>query len=159
MSTSCPRTLLTLIVLMVVVQLFTSLLLKLAARSGLSARTVSASRSLKRRLFTRNSSDTSSTAQLWTENHEPTVVFRNELQDRSGLEGINMPALIEDMQSITANLSSMTRTPPLALPYANNYNNYGLVGFVAGDGKVRTEYATIPDGTVADVIDIHRRRI
>jgi hypothetical protein len=134
---------------MVVVQLSISLLLKLVARSGLSAKIALVSRSLRHRLFTRNSSDTSSTAPLWTENANAT-------------SGFNMEALIEDMQSISANLSSMRRTPPMALPYCGDEALYGYM--LGGNGSApRTEYAplagsTVPNGTVADVIDIHRRR-
>jgi hypothetical protein len=72
--------------------------------------------------------------------------------------GFNMAALIEDMQSISANLSSMIKIPPLGFSeyYTTKYRRAGADG-------VATEYAplpgsTIPDGTVADVIDIHRRR-
>jgi hypothetical protein len=84
------------------------------------------------------------------------LVFDHAPRDRSGMEtpegGLNMSALIEDMQSITANLSNMTKLPepqPMSPP--------GLVGYMlGGNGAVRSEVS--PNETPANVIDLHRRR-
>lgn len=166
---SCPRTLLTLIALMVVVQCCTFLLSKLLRRTAIWARASLRSRGLslsKRPRFGRKSPLTAEPALWFPEGVNGTLVFDHAPRDRSGMEtpagGFNMEALIEDMQSITSNLASMTATPNPVFPFTEYYGDH--FSFVASpDGVVRTEYAplpgsTIPNGTVADVIDIHRRR-
>lgn len=155
-----PHTLLTLSVLMVVAQLFTSLLLKLVLASRLSARIMSCSKRLRHRRCTHRSFATSPNSAL--------VFDREPPQDRSGLQSpdgtFNMEQLLSDMREVGASVAVPETV--ISLPT-------GFVSFIDDQGVLRTEKGYLdaagtyfgaepPDGsgdyTLAKVVDMRARR-